>query len=638
MQSVNTSYFLPILAGFLAFFAWSAYSKISLVKLGMPTDRKAKTGEMFKFAIGQKRVIKGPFGMNHAMLFWSFLVLLVANGDFLLSGLFSATPVTLLPKGLYSFVMLAFDIVSLIALIAVVSAFIRRLVAPPYKGSQTVEAFIILSMIATLMVAYFALHGAESAMEGVSPWYLPISGLFAKALMGADAEYLHTFATTAWWIHAVVLLVFMNLLPYSKHMHILTAIPNVLFKRDDGTFVPEREEFAIGNEYGTDKISRFTWKDLLDTLSCTECGRCQNNCPAAITDKTLNPRTLIHTLKENLTGLKSGEAPVIETGTHSISKAAIWDCMTCGSCMEQCPVFIEHMPKLLQMRRYLVETKSDFPKELLTLFENMEQRSNPWGIAPGERGKWASQIEVKDFGDDTEYLLYAGCAGSFDSRSKQVTLSMAKILDSAGVSWGILGKDEPCCGDSLRRLGNEYVFDKIAKQNVELFKTRGVKKIITQCPHCFTTLKNDYKQFGIEAEVVHHSEFIDGLIKDGKLKLEAKETSLTYHDSCYLGRHNDVYEAPRNVAVSAGATVLEMEKNREVSFCCGAGGGRMWLEEMDGSRVNANRANQALETGAKEICTACPYCMTMFEDGLKDAGKADVKVRDLAELVAERIK
>lgn len=292
------------------------------------------------------------------------------------------------------------------------------------------------------------------------------------------------------------------------------------------------------------------------------------------------------------------------------------------------------------MRRHLVEMEAKFPEELLNLFENMEQRSNPWGIAPSERTKWCSMIDIKEYSEETEYLFFVGCAGAFDSRSKQISVALTQVLDAAGVSYGILGKDELCCGDSVRRLGNEYLFEKMVKQNIEVFKEKGVKKkIITSCPHCFSTLKNDYKQFGIELEIIHHSDLISQLIKDGKLELKKNTTNekIVFHDSCYLGRHNDIYEQPREIIKSAGGEVLEMDRNYDKSFCCGAGGGRMWMEEDLGSRINVDRVQQAIDQSPDSICVSCPYCMTMFEDGLKDLNKEAVRVQDIAELTAKAI-
>lgn len=637
---VNNTLFTIVLAAAMLFFAYSCYVKFGLVALGASDKRSGSLGNMFKDAIGQTRVIAGPFGINHAMLFWSFLVLVLLNAEFLLGGLIPGVSFSVLPKGIYAVLFNIFDAVSVLVLIAVIAAMTRKIVAPPYPESRTFEAFFILGMIGTLMVTYFFLHGAEIA-SGHAPAGSFISGMVAAGLAGASPEYVQSFYASSWWVHAVVLLVFMNFLPYSKHMHVITALPNVFFRATSKPLLMEREVYEVGNTYGAGKVTDLSWKDLLDSFTCTECGRCQDNCPANLTDKPLNPREMIHLIKENLNGngkgLKTGDVkiPLIGDGEHSVSEDTIWSCVTCGACMAACPVFIEHVPKLIKMRRKLVEMDAQFPDELLNLFENLEQRSNPWGIAPSDRVKWYSMLDLKDYSEETEYLLYVGCAGAFDSRSKQISIALTQVLDAAGVSYGILGKDELCCGDSARRLGNEYLFEQMANKNVEMFKAKGVKKIITQCPHCFTTLKNDYKQFGIELEVIHHSEMISKLIKDGKIKLDAKSAEkVVFHDSCYLGRHNDVYEAPRDVIRSTGATVLEMDRNMDKSFCCGAGGGRMWMEEDLGTRINVSRVEQAIETNPDSICVSCPYCMTMFQDGLKDVGKEEIRVNDIAELTA----
>jgi Fe-S oxidoreductase len=395
-------------------------------------------------------------------------------------------------------------------------------------------------------------------------------------------------------------------------------------------------------------------------MSCTECGRCQAVCPAHTTQKPLNPKEVVHQGKLNI--IQNGDAvragrpadmlasapveadmavPLINGHEESVSRDAIWACTTCGACMQVCPVFIEHAPKIVEMRRHLVMEQADFPKELITFFENSEQRSNPWGIAPTDRSKWAHELDVPVLSDKAkaDYLFYVGCAGAFDSRARQVTVALTKILNAAGLSWGILGNEEKCCGDSLRRLGNEYVFEKMALQNIEVFKKHGIKKIITYCPHCYTTLKNDYKQYGFNAEIIHHSQLIDSLIKQGKLKAagHAHNGSVAIHDSCYLGRYNRIYEEPRDIIrACTGSAPIEMERTGEKSFCCGAGGGRMWMEELTGKRIYLERTQEALRKNPSTIAVACPYCLTMFEDGVKDEKAADrTKVKDIAEIVVE---
>lgn len=658
----NPPIFAPLFIASLIFFIWSCYKRLSLVALGKPEDRLQHPGRrlrgMLLNAFGQKRVVSRPFGLNHAIIFWAFVILLIANGEFLISGIFPGVSLALLPAPLHHGLLLVFDIVSLLTLACVALAAFRRFFFAPacleasYTRARSFEAFLILSFIALLMLAYIGLRGAMIALgwEEAYTW-MPVSS-FAATLLGSSpmAANLVPVAAVFWWVHALVLLAFMNYLPHSKHMHILTAIPNCFFASQEKPNTQLREAFIKGGSFGAGRVDEFTWKDLFDGFSCTECGRCQSACPAAATDKQLNPRQVVHDIKMNLLAngrhLLQGASPeqsLIGDGVGSISEDAIWSCTTCGACLNVCPVMIEQMPKIVKMRRHLVQMESKFPEELLNFFENMESRSNPWGIAPSERTKWSATMEVKSFEKGkTDYLLYVGCAGAFDSRQKHVTVALATILDSAGVSWGILGKEEICCGDSLRRLGNEFVFDLMAKQNVQLFQEKGITKIITQCPHCFSTLKNDYRQYGIELEVMHHSELIDQLLKQGKVRLTRQVADLgkiVYHDSCYLGRHNDVYEAPRSIiAAATGSAPVELERRRDASFCCGAGGGRMWMEEHQGSRINLNRVAEALEMKPDTLCVSCPYCLTMFEDGLKDKQVVQAKVKDIAEVVAEGLR
>lgn len=652
----NPTIFIPLLIVSLAVFAWGCWRRLNLISLGRAENRfdnlGARFGEMLLYAFGQKRVLAKPFGINHFVIFWSFIILLIANTEFLLHGVFPGISLSGLPDGIYFPLLLVLDIVSLLALLAVIVAAVRRVVSPPYPEARTIEAFFILSLIGILMLAYFGINAAKvSRMQdgvlAVARIWMPVSSVVAGMVAPAYGTLLYS---VSWWAHAFALLAFMCYLPHSKHMHILTAIPNCFFRRLEKPNTVPREDFAIGNSFGVARVDHYSWKDLLDSFSCTECGRCQKVCPASITGKPLNPRAVVHDIKVNLlengSQLKRGEKPqtplIGDRGEGSVSEESIWGCTTCGACMEACPVFIEQMPKIIQLRRHLVESEAQFPEELLNLFENMEGRSNPWGIAPSERTKWCSQLEVKSFDKHTtEYLFYVGCAGSFDSRNKHVSVAMAQLLDKAGVSWGILGKDEKCCGDSVRRLGNEYVFDKMARENVEIFRERGVRKVITQCPHCFSTLKNDYRQYGLELEVIHHSELLRNLVQDGQLKLDKVTTEMgatVFHDSCYLGRHNDVYDAPRQVIEAAtGTAPAELERNRNNAFCCGAGGGRMWMEEHTGERINLTRVKEALQEKPDTVCVACPYCLTMFEDGLKDVKADNVRVRDVAEVMAEAL-
>jgi Fe-S oxidoreductase/nitrate reductase gamma subunit len=644
----------------IALFIWSCYRRFSLVLLGKAENRFNDIGKriigVLYYAFGQRCTVSHGyhFGWNHLVLFWSFMILLIANTEFLLKGLFpDSVSFALLPAGLYHPLAFIIEIASILALLAVCAAMIRRLAFPPsYMEARSRDAFIILGLIALLMIAFFGLHASEIANDTEEAvGYMPISSFAAAAFFSQiPAEGLSVYIAFFWWLHAIVLLVFLNYLPYSKHMHILASIPNVFFRSQTKVNTQPKEEFKKGNTFGVGQLDQFTWKDLFDSYSCTECGRCSDNCPATNTGKPLNPRLVIHDIKVNL--LKNGElvknakAPVLpligEGREGSVAEDVLWSCTTCGACMEVCPVFIEHVPKIVDMRRYLVEMKAKVPEELPALFENFEQRSNPWGIIPAERIKWAAQLDVRPFeAEKTEYLFYTGCFGAFDSRSRKVSAAISRILNAGGISWGILGKDELCCGDSLRRLGNEFVFDRMARDNVKLFNEKGIKKIITMCPHCYNTLKNDYRQYGIELEVIHHTDLINDLVKAGKLRLDPSDIGkVVFHDSCYLGRYNEIYQAPREVITSVtGKAPAEMDRRNERSFCCGAGGGRMWLEETAGKRINVARVEEALKKDPQTICVSCPYCMTMFEDGLKGMKIDDrIKVLDVAEIAAMALK
>jgi Fe-S oxidoreductase/nitrate reductase gamma subunit len=654
MTSTITA-FIIVLVLSVAFFFYSCYRRFGLILKGKPDNRFdslfRRVWNMLYYAFGQRRVVKKPFGINHFVLFWAFMILLISNTEFLLNGLApDVISFARLPDGAYFTLMCIFDIMSLLALLAVILAIIRRLTfPPPYTEAKSRDAFIILGLVAGLMIAYFGMNASEiAAGTERAASYMPISNFGASLISsGTPAGTLDIAERVFWWCHAVILLSFLNYLPYSKHMHVLTSIPNCFFKSLEKVRTQSREEFKKGNTFGVGQVEGFTWKGLFDSYACTECGRCSDSCPATFTKKPLQPRLVIHDIKMNLlkNAAKDGHKELLLIGSGgegSVAEEVIWECTTCGACMEVCPVFIEHVPRIVDMRRYLVEMKAKFPEELLTLFENMEQRSNPWGIAPADRTKWAADINVQPFeAGKTEYLFYVGCAGAFDARNRRTTLSLAKILDKSGITWGTLGRDELCCGDSLRRLGNEYIFDRMAKANVKMFTDKGVKKIITQCPHCYSTLKNDYRQYGADFEVIHHTEFINGLIRDGRLKLNSAGDlgSIVFHDSCYLGRYNGLYDAPRQVIASAtGRAPVEMERHRDKGFCCGAGGGRMWMEEKEGTLINVARVEEALAKKPDAICVCCPYCMTMFDDGLKDKEAADkVQVLDLAEIVARTL-
>ena len=655
--------FTVILAAAVVAFLISAFRLIRLIRLGQPDPRlrgefSKRLRTMFLYAFAQKRVVAEGFGYNHLLLFWGFMVLFIANAEFVISGLFPGFSLRFLGPVIYPVLTLAFDFMSAVVLICVGLAFFRRLVLrPDYIDFKSSDAFLILSLVAGLMLAFFGMHGAEIAIRTPAPPFLmPVSQQVAAPLMASlFPNSLPAGERIFWWIHALIFLGFLNYLPYSKHLHILTAIPNCFCRSFEPVSTLPREDFAVGKVYGAPTVDRFTWKDLLDFTSCTECGRCNANCPATQSGKTLNPRYVIQDGKHNLLAngkkLLSGQTaaglqPLIgesDEKTGTVGEESLWACTTCGACMANCPVFIEHVPKILKMRRHLVQNFAKFPTELGVFFEGIEQRSNPWGIIPGDRAKWAKDLGIPVFASGTavEYLFYVGCAGAFDARNKKVTLAVVKALKAGGVSFGILGTEELCCGDSLRRLGNEFVFEKMARLNIERFQKYNLKKILTYCPHCYTTLKNDYRPFGLEATVIHHSEFLNHLLKTRRLKLSESHDfgKIVFHDSCYLGRYNNLYDQPRELIRSAtGGNPLELDRIRHKSFCCGAGGGRMWMEESPEHRLNLNRVREALTKNPDTIAVSCPYCMTMFADGLKDEKASKVQVADIAEILAARIR
>jgi len=548
----------------------------------------------------------------------------------------------------------------------------RRFVVKPERlrfddqQAANLDASIIIGMILVLIVFLFGARAVEYRLAQVEPGrYFPQAAFISVALSGMFAglpeSSLLGWHSLFWWGHTLVILGFLVYIPFSKHLHILGAIPNIFFRR----FRPLGELTKLDLEdetvetYGVSRIEEFTWKQLLDLYACTECGRCSENCPANLTGKPLSPKETIHHLKKHLLAkgkllLDRGEAKddqPLEGAAAELRKALvgevclndeIWSCTTCGNCMEHCPVFIEHIQKYVDMRRYLVLMESRFPPEVQTVLRNWETNSNPWGLAFATRGDWARGLQVQTLAEnpEVEYLFYVGCTGSFEERGKKVTAAMVRLLHQAGVSFGILGAEEKCCGETARRIGNEYLFQSMAAELAEIINGYGIKKIITTCPHGYNCLKNEYPQFGGNWEVYHHTEFLARLLGEGLLLPRRLDKRLTFHDSCYLGRYNGIYEEPRGVLKSIpGLRLLEMERRQAKSFCCGAGGGRMWMEETLGEqKINEARTDQALALDPELIAVSCPFCAIMLEDGLKAREKEEaVKVYDIAELLAQAL-
>ena len=611
-------------------------------------------------------------GLMHSMMYFGFLVLLGVTTTLEIDHQLPES-LKFLHGGVYQAYAFVGDFAGLVFTIGVVWAIVRRYVQQPYririktKAEHGVILGVLLAIGVTgygaemFRIAASTASGKNMDFEKWSFIGYPLSTLVDGASLGT-LETWHQ----GWWIaHVVTFIAFLAILPITMLRHIFTSPLNMYLKdrdRPKGAMraMPNLTETGL-ETFGAAVVEDFTWKQLLDTDACTMCGRCTSVCPAHATGKPLDPREIV---------LKTGEV-MAATATHApggkvspplsvdseitigvnsiferITAEEVWSCTTCKACDEICPVNIEILDKILDMRRYLSLMESNFPAELGNAYRAMENQGNPWGMSQGDRAEWAKDmnVEVVDPGSpfNHEYLYWVGCAGSFDDKNKKVTQAMAKLLERAGVDVAILGPSEMCTGDSARRSGNEYLFQMLAMPNIEMMNGMGVTIIITQCPHCFNTLKNEYPQYGGNYEVVHHSEFLEHLIDSGQLDMRSAslEDRIVYHDSCYLGRHNDVYMAPRKVVGSIkGLQIVEMPRNGTKGMCCGAGGARMWMEESIGVKVNDERAQEAISTGAGRVATACPFCYIMLDDGVKAAGAEEdqVKVADIAIHVLEAL-
>jgi Fe-S oxidoreductase len=611
--------------------------------------------------IGQARVIAEPAGVLHLFIFWGFIVLQLESIEYIIRGFFWGFHFSdYVGRQAYNMMLFSQDIFGLLVLIAVSLAAFRRYVIRPKHSLQSLDAAVILGLIAMLMLSKFVAHGTELAFlntPGHDPEWTPVALAFANFFRGIGAspqsEGMFWIYHVSYWVHIGIIVAFANYIPHGKHLHLIGAIPNIFFRKlePNGALYPIDMEDETVETYGVAKVEDLTWKQLLDTYACTECGRCEHYCPAYNTGKPLNPMMIIHNIKEHLrekgTAVirnKNAEAadefPLLTGGV--ISKEELWACTTCGACVANCPVHIEHVDTIVDMRRYLALVEADFPVEVGRTFRNMENNSNPWGISSSYRGDWAEGLDIpmmSELTEPPEYLFFVGCAGSFDDRQKKVTQAFAKILKSAGVKFAILGPEEACTGDPARRIGNEYLYYTLATQNIETLNSYNVTKIVTTCPHCFHTVGKEYPQLGGNYEVIHHTAILNDLLKTGRIAVKpATPIKITYHDSCYIGRWDNSYENPREVLKAIpGVQVQEMDLNKKQSFCCGAGGGRMWMEETQGKRVNIERTDQALATKPDAIAVNCPFCLTMFDDGLKNRGAEGVALMDLAEIIADNL-
>ncbi|MEK6704664.1 MAG: (Fe-S)-binding protein [Candidatus Poribacteria bacterium] len=598
----------------------------------------------FQRAVLRKR---GP-GIMHAVIFWGFLIISLGTFEQFCTTIHPAANFEFIGHLQYLTLILLQDLFTIGVLLAVGYAAYRRYIVRPEALGKSKDANIILFFIALLMVSIFLMNGFS--LLGNTPWYseaMPISSFVAKILAKLELSMDSNMAlgSVFKWIHMLIVLGFAVYIPGSKHLHLIAAAPNTFLKTlsREKPMLPINFEDESVQQYGAAKITDLSWKDALDYYSCTECGRCQDLCPAYNTQKPLSPKMLIIDLKNNLYRNKASILankrdeinPIID---EHITEEVIWACTSCRACEIACPVFIEHTDKIFNIRRNLVMMESRFPAEVQTVFKNMETNATPWAFSSADRAQWADGLGIKTMAEnkDVDFLLWVGCAGAYDERNKKVMRAFVNILKKAGIKFAILGTEEQCTGDSARRIGNEYLFQTLAKANIDTLNRYGVKRIITACPHCFNTLGNEYKAFGGNYEVIHHSQFISNLIAEGKIKPnKSLDEIVVFHDSCYLGRWNNVYDEPRQALRSIPSVrVVEMSAHHDQGMCCGAGGGRMWMEENIGKRVNIARTEQAIATNAGVVASACPYCMTMLCDGMKSKDMQDkVRVLDIAELI-----
>jgi Fe-S oxidoreductase len=639
-------------------FAGRARLLAGLLRMGKPSgidradDVPQRVRQEAVVVLAQRKLLQRLLpGLMHAFIFWGFIVLLPT---IVMAMIAIVDRDSTLPwLGGQGWFALLVDVFTVLVLVGVATGlWIRKVVRPQrFAGSHLGEADLILAWIAGIVTTLLLWHATRIALglaeydPAWSPVANAVSGLFGDGTVTKVLERVFV------WSHVLLILGFLAYLPHSKHLHILTAAVNVYFgrTRNRGRLEPLHFAEDVPEEemrFGLGTVEDLSWKQMMDAMSCTECGRCQDACPAYATGKVLSPKLVVMGVRDHLfeegpkalAARREGEPydgpPVAET---SVPEEMVWDCVTCGACVRECPVNIEHIDHILDLRRHLVMVESRFPAEAEPMLRDVERQGNPWGRPQSDRAAWAAELGVRvlEPGDPAPEVLYwVGCAASFDERARLAAESTAKLLTAAGVDFAILGPRESCTGDPARRMGNEYVFQAYAEQNVETLNEAGVRKIVASCPHCFNTLGSEYADFGGEYEVVHHTELLAELVREGRLTPAAGDQTITYHDSCYLARHNDVRMQPRELAAAVGKPI-EMERSGERTFCCGAGGAHMWMEER-GRPINEERVREAAETGAETLAVACPFCTVMLDDGVRSSGK-DMRVVDLATLLSEAV-
>jgi Fe-S oxidoreductase len=620
--------------------------------MAKPSDRSGEVPARLRneavIALGQRKLLQRLVpGLMHAFIFWGFIVLLPT---IVMAMIAIADRGETIPwLGRQGWFALIADVFCVLVLAGVVTAFLIRKIQRParFEGSHMGEADLILVLIAGIVATLLLWHASLIAL-GLNEWgasWSPVSNALSNLFGGGSGT--HDAERVLVWAHIAIVLSFLAYLPNSKHLHIATAVVNVYFGRTRarGRLEPLRFDEEGPEEdmrLGSGTVTDMTWKQVVDTYSCTECGRCQDVCPAWATGKALSPKLLIMGLRDQLFAegpqvLGAAEFEPSPLVPNAVTDEVVWDCVTCGACVRECPVSIEHIDHIVDLRRHLVMNEARFPSEAEPMLRDVERSSNPWGKAQSDRAAWAEGLGVRvlEPGDPAPDVLYwVGCAASFDERARTSAEATAKLLTAAGIDFAILGPREACTGDPARRMGNEYVFQSFAEQNVETLNESGAKKIVTSCPHCFNTLANEYPDFGGSYEVVHHSELLAELVREGRISPSRGDRRITYHDSCYLARHNDVLAEPRELVAAVGQPV-EMARTGKRTFCCGAGGAHMWMEER-GRPINEERVREAAETGAETLAVACPYCTIMLDDGVRTSGR-DLRVADVATLLAESV-
>jgi Fe-S oxidoreductase/nitrate reductase gamma subunit len=638
-------YLLTILA--VALLVYQSRRLIADYKQGKSLNRFDNLLErivfMLKSMMLQSKVLKvrGP-GLLHALFFWGFFLLFIGTGLIVLQADFTDLlfGFKFLKGKFYLLFSVVLDLAGLVALAMISGLLIRRYVLRP-KGLESIKDDAIMhGLLLTILVSGFVVEGARMAVTELGTslaLWSPVGLVFAKGFAGLSEESLRFIHLVTWWFHLLLVMVFIGLIPFTKFRHIFTTSANYLFadRGPKGKLVGLDLEDEEAESFGAARIQDLTWKDIFDGDACTQCKRCQDRCPAYNTDKPLSPMKLVQQIVQ--VARHDPQADLIEV----CGKDAIWSCTTCRACQEICPATVEHVGKIIDMRRNLVLMEGEFPgEEVMAAMENTEVNSNPLGIGYASRGDWATSLGIKTLAEDPEVdiLYFVGCYASFDARNIKISKAFIKLCQAAGVKVGILGKEEKCCGEPMRKMGNEYLYQTLASENIERIKSYGIKKVVTSCPHCFNTLRKDYRDFDFDVEVESYISFLDQLVSGGRISLKSDSFACTYHDSCYLGRHNNIYEAPRNLIRAAGGKITEIKKNRSEAFCCSAGGGRILAEEKLGSRINIKRVTMAAETASPILVSNCPFCLTMFEDGIKGAELEDrIVSRDIAEILADQL-